>query len=432
MRGVCRRFITGLRRKNPNQAIAIVDQGLVSGMNFLTSLILVRMLGIRQFGIFALAWAAVQFVYSLQLALLIAPLLSRGAKQTGEEQSEYLGATTLQQFAFGTVGSICLYAAAHWAPSSLVGSEGARLGGVLALTAFCYCVQDFARRLLFLIQRPWVALLSDVLSYAGQVTLLVGAAALGWLTITSAFLIVAVTSLLGACALLLVWRVRFVMTAPVQMKHLRGNFHFSKWLFASSLLQWSGTNMFLIAIATFLGPASVGMLRLGQSLMGVLHIWFQGMENFVPADAALLAFRVGTEAMHAYLMRIAATWGGPISLYLLLVAVFPAQLVSLVYGKTIPHENDVLRGYVLIYALMFINTLLRVELRSREDTRAIFLSNVVSTAISLLLAFPLARNWGLLGVIGGLAIQHVLAMLILSMNTARAARQRTVCASSTY
>lgn len=420
-----------MTHKRGHAKYAIVDQALVSGMNFLTNIVLLRALGIRQFGVYTLAWAAVQFIYSVQLALVISPLLTKGPKQPPKKRAEYFGATLLQQLVFALVSSAMLYAAARFTPGRLLGNESAPIAGVLALAAFCYCVQDFVRRLLFVTQRPWTAMASDIASYAGQVALLAALAARHHVTIQSALTIMAITSLIGSLALLAGARIRFVLRGQTQLEHLQSNITFSKWLFASSLLQWSAGNLFVIAVATVLGPAGAGMLRLGQSVMGVLHIWFQGMENFIPAHAAEIVFSGGTKVMQEYLLRTAALWGAPISLYLLAVAMFPVQCLTLIYGRTIPDAPEIVRSFAFIYALMFINSLLRIELRSLEKTKPVFMSYLAGTGLSVLLAFPIARAWGMLGAVAGLALQHVIIMLILCISARKGNSLRdTACASS--
>ena len=55
---------------------ALVDQALVSGSNFLTNIVLARMVGIEAFGAFTFAWMAVLFMNGFQNALIVAPMMS--------------------------------------------------------------------------------------------------------------------------------------------------------------------------------------------------------------------------------------------------------------------------------------------------------------------------------------------------------------------
>ncbi len=60
---------------------AILDQGMVSAVNFLTGILLARHLGVEEFGRFTLVWMLVLFMSSFQLALIVSPMLSIGPKR---------------------------------------------------------------------------------------------------------------------------------------------------------------------------------------------------------------------------------------------------------------------------------------------------------------------------------------------------------------
>ena len=80
---------------------ALADQTMVSGVNFLTGILLARYLGLEEFGRFTLAWMAVLFVNSLQSGLIVQPMMSIGPKQAEDETSAYYGAVVAQQLAAG-------------------------------------------------------------------------------------------------------------------------------------------------------------------------------------------------------------------------------------------------------------------------------------------------------------------------------------------
>src|SRR5215469_10227207 len=79
---------------------ALIDQALVSGTNFITNVILARALGLRDYGVFALAWMAVLFVNSLQWAFIVSPMMSVGPKQDPAERPHYYGAVLMQEVVF--------------------------------------------------------------------------------------------------------------------------------------------------------------------------------------------------------------------------------------------------------------------------------------------------------------------------------------------
>ena len=54
-----------LRQFLGRETWALTDQAVVSATNFLTSVMLLRFMGLREFGVFTLAWMSVLFVNSI-------------------------------------------------------------------------------------------------------------------------------------------------------------------------------------------------------------------------------------------------------------------------------------------------------------------------------------------------------------------------------
>src|SRR5690349_4082844 len=84
---------------------ALLDQGTASGVNFLTTVILARQLGLEGFGVFMLAWMVLLFFKGLQGGLILSPLMSIGPKQEPAHRDRYYGAVLVQQLAFALCGA---------------------------------------------------------------------------------------------------------------------------------------------------------------------------------------------------------------------------------------------------------------------------------------------------------------------------------------
>ncbi len=87
---------------------ALVDQAMVSGVNFFTGILLARYLGIEALGQFTLAWMAAIFLNGLQHAAIIAPMMSIGPKQPALETPAHYGAVIVQQGVFCLCGFVVL------------------------------------------------------------------------------------------------------------------------------------------------------------------------------------------------------------------------------------------------------------------------------------------------------------------------------------
>src|SRR5437879_5905536 len=90
---------------------AMVDQALVSGINFITNVILARVLGLHDYGIFALAWTTVLFANSLQWAFIVSPMMSVGPKQEPEDRPLYYGSVLVQEIAFALICAVTVFVA---------------------------------------------------------------------------------------------------------------------------------------------------------------------------------------------------------------------------------------------------------------------------------------------------------------------------------
>ena len=402
------------QRLASNEAWALADQAMVSGSNFLTGVLLTRYMGMREFGIFTLAWMAVLFVNSLQMALIVAPMMSIGPKQQANDVPRYYGAVVLQEvlFAIGSTAALLLFAAlaVRFLPEWDLGE----LSLPLAFASLAFQLQDFLRRYFFSLSRRVAGFANDAVSYLLQIVILlvlfrVGSPdTAGVLWVTGATSLVAF--LLGLPLLRdLVWPEGAFM--PVVRRHWR----FSRWLVASSLMQWSSGNLFVAAAPLFMGPAAAGVLKAGQNIFGVCHIWYQGLENILPAQAARTYDREGNRGLANYLGRTTLLWGGVTALFALLIAIAPHFWFRLVYGEGFGEYAFVLRWYAVVYVAGYVTMPLRTALRALEHTSPIFWSYLGVTIFSVMTAVPLVRTFGITGVMAGMVATHVLAQAILAV-----------------
>ncbi|MFK7922276.1 MAG: lipopolysaccharide biosynthesis protein, partial [Bacteroidia bacterium] len=132
------------------------------------------------------------------------------------------------------------------------------------------------------------------------------------------------------------------------------------------------------------------------------------MENTVPIKASTALMRDGIKGMLHYLKLVSVKTGLMIGLILLSVALTAEPLITLVYGTEFSSQSYLLIGYCVFYATLFPGYPLRYALRSLEYTRPIFIAYILSTAFSLMAAYPMVRHWDLMGVVYGLIITQLL------------------------
>lgn len=383
----------------------------MSGTNFLLGILLVRYLGVEQYGKFVLAWMAIQFFAGIQNALIVSPMLSVAPKIPEQQRAHYYSSTIVMQVGLVvllvTILAVSLLVPKGWLPTWLAGDIMAPVIICLVFVQF----QDFLRRNLFSRKASRQAFQLDLVAYGLQLPLI-------FMVLRSnpsfeyALLIIASTM---AFSLLLGfrWLVASKATRQEVAKVTERHWHSSKWLLGSAILQWLSGNYFLIVAGVLLGPVVVGAIRAAQNILGLTHILFQGLENVVPGEASHILHLDGTGALSRYLYKVAAVLIGGTGLVALTAASYAEPLLLLVYGVLDQNSLMALLWYVPLYLLVAAALPLRAGLRSLERTRAIFIAYMFGAIFSLLFATLLVGQHGVAGVMSGMLIVQVIMTLVL-------------------
>ena len=392
---------------------ALADQALVSGVNFLTGILLARYLGLEEFGRFTLVWMAVLFMNSLQYAAIISPMMSIGPKQAADDEAAYYGAVAAQQVGFAALSATLVFAGILLSGLVFPEWQVANLALPLALAAFAFQMQDFLRRYHFTRQRPAMAFASDTVRYLGQLAALIALFTAMDLDSRGVLWVIATTAI-AATAIAgigepgrLAWKPGCLRT--VTRKHWR----FGKWLVASGVMQWLSGNLFILATGSILGAAAVGGLRAALNLMGITHILFQGLENVIPVRAAWHIRNGGEPMMWMYLTR-AAVYGG-LATAAVSAAAFaaPGFWLELIFGNEYRDFAGLLRWFAVMYPILFLCGPVRAGLRAIEHTRPIFVSSLLTAAFSVLSAYPAVVYLGLTGAGGGMLAVNLIMVATL-------------------
>src|SRR5690348_14255166 len=101
------RFGASWLKRHTTFNLAMIDQTMVSGVNFCANLTLARYLGISEFGKFTLGWMAVLIANSLQEGFIISPMMSIGPAVSTTERPYYFATVLCHQAAMASA-AFCL------------------------------------------------------------------------------------------------------------------------------------------------------------------------------------------------------------------------------------------------------------------------------------------------------------------------------------
>ncbi len=391
---------------------ALADQCMVSGINFLTAIMLARYLGLEEFGRFTLAWMVVMFVISLQGALIVSPMMSIGPKQAPGDEPAYYGAVAVQQIVFGAAVFAFVWGGAtgvaalfpHW-----------RVDGLalpLACAALAFQYHDLLRRYFFTRERGGYAFGADALRYLGQVAVLFWLFETRPMDITATLWVIAALATLASLIFLpavgrMAWRTEVARAVIVR------HWHFGKWLLGTVVMRLTSSHFFLIVAGVMLGASAVGALYAARNLMGVTHILFQGLGNVMPIRAARLFQSGGPRALKAYVLRVMIYGEAATGAFAVVMFATPEFWLGLAFGDEYVGFGILLRWWAIIYMLIFLFQPLAAGLRAIEQTRPIFLATLLSSVFAVALAYPLIGLYGTTGAVGGFAFIQLMELVVL-------------------
>ncbi|MFZ1085827.1 MAG: hypothetical protein WAN35_12760 [Terracidiphilus sp.] len=404
------------------EAWALTDQAVVSATNFLTNVMLLRFMGLREFGVFILAWMSVQFVNSLQTALIVAPMMSVGPKQEEKDRPFYFGAVVFQELALVAFCFVLVLVAVKLSGSFFPGKNLQQLALPLAVSAFAYQMQDFLRRYFFSTCQSSRAFADDALSYLPQLPIIFLLHSAGHLNSANALWVMAGTSILGLAPWFF-WMEPLVFNRHWIKAITRRHWKFSRWLTGSSLLVWTSSNLFVLSAPIYYGAAAAGAMKAAQNLMAATHVWFQGLDNVVPVETARHLRAGGVPSMLVYTRSILLKWGGLTALFAVIMAVAPGFWLRLAYGPEVVQYGFVLRYYALLYVIVFLGGPLRAGLQALEFTKPIFWSYLAMTALAFAFAVPMAKGLGISGSLLGLVGVQIVFQSIVGISLLVKSRQ---------
>ena len=394
---------------------ALADQIIVSGSNFLSNVLLARILGIEEFGRYVLAWTIVLFVQGLQFSTVSSAMLSIGPKHDAEEARSYFGAIFVHQSIFGVVSAaltlVGCYIAAIFFPDSRLDT----IALPLASAVLCAQTQDFFRRYFFSVARLKASLAIDVIRYVGQNVAILGL--ISWFpanSVAALWLLTAAAALGLLAALPSIPRLKYSL-ATIVTAGLRG-WHFSKWLVASTLLFTIFNTVFSFAAGILLGAAAVGAMRAAFTLVNIANVVIEASVNVISAGASRKFMSNGHQELVAYLKKV--TTYGILAMASLLVAIViaPKFWLQLIFGPEFGAYWNLVLWYAGYQILVFLALVMGTWYRTLEKTRSIFYANLASAILSVAVSYPLIVHFGVAGAAAGLVMIQFAQVLFLLMS----------------
>ncbi len=412
----------GSRRFSSQLLATLADQVLVSATGFLSTLMVGRIAGPTELGLYSLGLSLSLLATSAQDALATSPLTVLGWELDANRKRILNGSVLVQSMLFGSLcAGICLLGAslALLFPLSGVGPGWV---GMLAFLIPTTMLRQFTRKLAFIRHDAWHAASVDFAIFCIQIGMLVWLAERIDLTSSNAFLAVGVACGVGGVLGFLRQRHEFHFVRNFWRSDFAMMWHLGRWLLLSRWITVIHASAVLWWLAWMRGSDTAGVFAACISIVSVSNLITFAMANFLEPHYARIQANQGVEVLNVQVRRVNRAMFFTMTLVMGAIAIGGGSLAKWLY----PDWNFIeLKPLIAALSLAYFvdaiglgtNQLLRVKRAMR--------ASVFASSVGLLVTFcvaPLAIHWN--GLVGG-ALALALGYAIANSLRYRIAFQRS-------
>jgi O-antigen/teichoic acid export membrane protein len=405
--------------------LALLDQGVFAGSNFVISILLARWLSAEQYGMYAVAFAVLLFLLNFHQGLLLEPMLVFGSSVYRECLRGYLKALLLLHSGISLIMALglCVSAVVVFKLGQANGLPGALVGIAFAAPTVL---------LFWLVKRTFYLKLSPAPSAGGAilycVLILGGLAFLSkhkQVSPLSAFLLMGLGSLCASILLLsyLSSRLSSSQNAPSLGDTWRRHWRYGRWALAANAMMWVPINIFYPLLSRFSGMAEAGELKALMNFAAPMLQACAALHTLLLPYSARVLEQKGRAGVSVVLRRMTLLCVACAVPYWVVLLLFQGPAFRLLYSGRYTEVAYLLPVVALasVAGSAFFGP--SIVLRSLESPALIFAAVSVSSCVSVAIGIPLTRAWGLKGAVWSIVLSETLAFAAAVILLRRKARQ---------
>jgi O-antigen/teichoic acid export membrane protein len=397
---------------------SLLDQAAVSGGNFLTTLVLARILSPANYGTFSLLFLSLYAINTCHASLVLYPLTLNVA--SGKEDTF----KHLNGIAFLHTLALSLPFAAVLAGITFL-LHRMNIWPFLALAMLGWQVQESARRTLLAGLRSRAAFLPDLVCYVGQGLILL---ALRSTHLVVIFLVMAATSLLAA-----LWQfsvVRISLAQSFAIAPCRYAWKIGRFILAGNMLNMATLQVPSWTLALIFGPLSVAGYQSLLNLVGVANPIMFSVSNLLIPAVARGSLRGQAEARRT-MYHYGARYGLLLLPGFLILLAAPSVVMHLVYGARSAYLPlaPLLRPFVLAFTLQYLATVIGAYEGGMSRPKTYMWVQIAGTGMLVTAGVLLIYAYGIKGAVMGMLLASATRFIAFAL-ISRSADQRMLVSES--
>ncbi|MCR6631813.1 MAG: oligosaccharide flippase family protein [Magnetospirillum sp.] len=394
--------------------LSLVEQGMISGANFLALLLLARGFDAATFGTFSFAWLSLLFVVNIQRSAVVVPFVIHTA-EPGVLAAEApawrrlsLWTTGLSALGLATIaGALPAFGAPAWMSTAFV------MAALFVVPSFTY---EFRRRWLIQLDR-----FGATVAAAGLYTVLYVAGVLAAvqthrLELAAAAFIAASGGAALLCAALAP-RLPPPAQPPAFGTFLRNLAHFIGWSVASNLAYNGYGHLPPLILGALAGPGPVALFQAMRNFTQPLSTAATAVDNFDKPRAARALAAEGVAGLRRALSHTALAMAAMTLPYVVMLILAGDWLVNLVYGQRYGDPTATLAWFGAVHVTVLFVYPLETALFLLRRPDLLFRGRIASALVGIGLCLALVPVWGLggamAGIAAGIAVSGLAALFLL-------------------
>ncbi len=393
--------------------LAILDQGVLAGSNFVISILLARWMSAEEYGTYAVAFAIFLFLLNFHQALLLEPMLVFGSSVYRDRLRSYMKALLVLHLAISLVMifglSVAVAVTFHMHDSD--GLPVALIG--ITLAAPCILLFWLTKRTFYLKLSPGPSVAGAFLYCA----LTLGGLAIiyrhGVLSTFSALLLMGFGAFGASLVLLSYLALRLPATTDSigSFQVWRRHWHYGRWALCANAMMWVPINAFYPLVSKFCGLAQAGELKALMNFASPMLQACAALHTLMLPYATRVMRSRGSEGVNAILKRMTLLCVVCAIPYWIALLTLRGPVFQMLYSGRYTEVSHLLPIVALasIAGSAFFGP--SIVLRALEAPRLIFAAVTVSSVLALILGIPLIRAWGVRGAVWSIALSEALAFV---------------------
>jgi O-antigen/teichoic acid export membrane protein len=404
-------------------SLSVLDQIVVSGTNFGTSVLIGRSTGAWELGAFYLAMTIVLFSRGVQEQLVGAPYMIYCQRKSPAELKTFGGSALIHQLMLSVVIVSVLGALSVTGllPNQLQPVVYVLLGALPLLL-----IREFVREITFAHLRPLVALTLDSAIAFVQLSTLAVLASYEMLSVPLTFIVMGGAA--GSASL--VW----FFLKPQQLSGFWSeawidwwkNWTFSRWALASQLLGQTTSYIMPWALAAARDEAATGIFGACNTLVGLANMFVLGLSNFVSPRTAQAFARGGLPELKSVLRQTITLFILSLGLFAVASFLVGEWIATCLYGSSLVGSGPIIGVLALGVVANSVSMVCGNGLWAMERPAANFAADVCVMTTVVIGSLTLIPLWGPLGAAMAMLLAHLTAASVRGWTLLRVMREVAV------